>query len=146
MFASKTPRDLNPHGVIMTGAGTPPLCSCGWQGRRLDGPILADHIAEFDHVQSNEPNPILVAFREYAEEHGMDAAEQANLAGAWLQAPGYYERRLVTARMLKPALRRHGHAVLARLANLAQTEEPEPTSDEEREYDVHLDQQFWGDR
>ena len=22
IFASKTPRDLNPHGVIMTGAGT----------------------------------------------------------------------------------------------------------------------------
>lgn len=63
MFASKTPRDLNPHAPFMTGAGTPPLCSCGWQGRRFDGPILADHIAEFDHVQHNQPNPILVAFR-----------------------------------------------------------------------------------
>lgn len=39
-------RDGKKHGVIMTGAGTPPLCFCGWQGKNHSGPILADHLRE----------------------------------------------------------------------------------------------------
>lgn len=34
------------HYAVMTGAGSPPLCSCGWRGKRHDGPILADHLRE----------------------------------------------------------------------------------------------------
>lgn len=34
------------HSAIMTGAGTAPLCSCGWQGKPHEGPILADHLRE----------------------------------------------------------------------------------------------------
>ena len=142
MYASKTPRDLNPHGVIMTGAGTPPLCSCGWQGRRLDGPTLADHIAEFDHVQHNEPNPILVAFRRDADEMKRERGwTVARTALSW-------DRDAFDpfVDMYDLAVLDHARRVLERLANLPQIEEePEPTSAEEREYDEYLDQQFWGD-
>lgn len=34
------------HGTFMTGAGTPPLCSCGWQGENFTGPTLAQHQRE----------------------------------------------------------------------------------------------------
>ena len=68
MFASKTPRDLNhdpkPHllvdwvdesGVHYYRSGRVDLST--W-------PVVHDPRPEFDHVQHNEPNPILVAFRE----------------------------------------------------------------------------------
>ena len=118
IFASKTPRDLNPHGVIMTGAGTLPLCLCGWQRRRLDGPTLAEHIAEFDHVQSNEPNPILVEFRVAAD------VDFTWATARMLDALTYDHRapeamREVVRRSL-PEARDHARRVLTRLANLAQ--------------------------
>ena len=118
IFASKTPRDLNPHGVIMTGAGTLPLCSCGWQRRRLDGPTLADHIAEFDHVQHNKPNPILVELRVAAD------VDFTWATARMLDALTYDHRapeamREVVRRSL-PEARDHARRVLTRLANLAQ--------------------------
>lgn len=106
MFASKTPRDLNSHVAFMTGAGTPPLCSCGWQGRRHDGPILAEHIAEFDHPQHNEPNPILVAVRQTPT-----IAPQA-----WLSKP-LLCGELTTSRYSQSHIE-HARRVLTRLANL----------------------------
>ena len=103
MFASKTPRDLNPHSVIMTGAGTPPLCTCGWQGRRFDGPILAEHIAEFDHAQHNEPNPILVEFREEWEStafsellHWWLPTLEENTYPGWTEPQIEHARRVLT--------------------------------------------------
>jgi hypothetical protein len=40
------------HGTFMTGAGIPPLCSCGWQGKQFTGPILAEHQREArQHVE-----------------------------------------------------------------------------------------------
>lgn len=58
MFASKTPRDLNHDPEPWTGP---------W-GEDRHGPIggwssVWSPRPEFDHVQHNEPNPILVAFR-----------------------------------------------------------------------------------
>ena len=116
MFASKTPRDLNSHVAFMTGAGTPPLCSCGWQGRRHDGPILAEHIAEFDHVQHNEPNPILVELRVAAD------VDFTWAIARMLDALTYDHRapeamREVVHRSL-PEARDHARRVLTRLANL----------------------------
>ena len=120
MYASMTLRDLNPHGVIMTGAGTLPLCLCGWQRRRLDGPTLAEHIAEFDHVQHNEPNLILVELRrqnhdwshKYAGVHAFYAANST----AWVRAgmPDY------TSGSEWAEFDHHADKVITRLANLAQ--------------------------
>ena len=120
IFASKTPRDLNPHGVIMTGAGALPLCLCGWQRRRLDGPTLAEHIAEFDHVQHNKPNPILVELRrqnhdwshKYAGVHAFYAANST----AWVRA-GMPDD---TSGSEWAEFERHAYKVTTRLANLAQ--------------------------
>lgn len=146
MFSSKTPRDLNhdPHpyvdqwGIDRNDDGDP-------AGYDFDALFHFDPRPEFDHVQHNEPNPILVAFRARSDKHGMDAEDRANLSRAWLQAPRYYERRLVEGRLSRQE-RDHARRVLTRLANFSQIEEePEPSSDEEREYDEYLDQQFWGD-
>ena len=123
IFASKTPRDLNPHGVIMTSAGTLPLCSCGWQRRRLDGPTLADHIAEFDHVQHNEPNLILVDVRRYVEERS-----RMNQPKGWSRVLGIFSAaadygHFVTGdweEITSPEMLDHARRVLTRLANLAQ--------------------------
>ena len=112
IFASKTPRDLNPHGVIMTGAGTLPLCLCGWQRRRLDGPTLAEHIAEFDHVQHNEPNPILVELRCHVE-LGADMRGQVQVF-LNTEPAQWYKHFGVTMRQIN-----HARKVLARLAALS---------------------------
>ena len=122
MFASKTPRDLNPHSVIMTGAGTPPLCTCGWQGRRFDGPILAEHIAEFDHVQHDEPNPILVTFRRRADDETLDfwicGLDALAAFGGWTEwdSPRHplHSLTLATDEQID-----HARRVLTRLANLS---------------------------
>ena len=57
MFASKTPRDLNRDPE-------PWISSEGW---RWDSNPIGDNFweprPEFDHVQHNAPNPILVEFR-----------------------------------------------------------------------------------
>jgi hypothetical protein len=39
------------HHVCMTGAGTPPFCSCGWMNRSQTGPILADHLREMEQFK-----------------------------------------------------------------------------------------------
>ncbi len=65
MFASKKPRDLNhePLPFSLPGEGGGRLAS--WEAELLTelGPLF-DPRPEFDHVQHNEPNPILVAVRE----------------------------------------------------------------------------------
>ena len=114
IYASKTPRDLNhdPRPVRIAGRQA--------RSKRMLWPSdVMDPRPEFDHVQHNEPNPILVAFRAYSDKHGMDAEDRANLSGAWLQAPGYYERRLVEGRLRRQE-RDHARRVLTRLANLSQ--------------------------
>ena len=127
IFASKTPRDLNPHGVIMTGSGTLPLCLCGWQRRRLDGPTLAEHIAEFDHVQSNEPNPILVEYRRTVAL----GADQRGMAQVFVNSINWgadlIDQIILDAdpdrdlpRSIADAWADHARRVLTRLANLAQ--------------------------
>lgn len=95
-------RDGRRHGVFMTGAGTPPLCACRWQGKNFTGPILAEHIAE---KETAPVNPILVAFREWGPLNGWadDAAE-------WLET-GYWEN-LGTPEQIE-----HARKVLTRLAN-----------------------------
>ena len=115
MFASKTPRDLNSHVAFMTGAGTPPLCSCGWQGRRHDGPILAEHIAEFDHVQHNEPNPILTWHRNTTR-HGMNAIAARYILDHWGATVGFVGSVHIID--YTPEHEIHARRVLTRLANL----------------------------
>ena len=115
MFSSKTPRDLNhdPH---------PYVDQWGFD-RNDDGDSAGydfDPRPEFDHTQSNEPNPILVALRrqnhdwsrKYAGVYAFDAANNA----AWVRAgmpddlPGSEWAEF----------ERHADKVITRLANLAQ--------------------------
>lgn len=58
-LSSKTPRDLNhdPYGYVCTEG---PSCR---HSRKLAPTTRWSPRPEFDHVQHNEPNPILVEFR-----------------------------------------------------------------------------------
>lgn len=64
MFASKTPRDLN-HDTHPWLHDHHWACSDNGGRFRFNNGIgnVFDPRPEFDHVQHNEPNPILVAFR-----------------------------------------------------------------------------------
>lgn len=41
--------DPDHQPIVPPWAGVP-WCTCGWRGRRFDGPILADHLAEVGSV------------------------------------------------------------------------------------------------
>lgn len=72
MFASKTPRDLNrdPEPVVHPSGVRTAMFSMHFEFEAGESgpfgriaPALVDPRPEFDHVQRNEPNPILVEFR-----------------------------------------------------------------------------------
>lgn len=109
IFASKSSRDLNQdlfpyvgsHGSRHAYPGT------------LNGDALThDPRPEFDHIQHNEPNPVLVAFRE----HNIEAARPGSWEShatpeGWLEyTEGHYQgpRECIA----------HARRVLTRLANL----------------------------
>ena len=93
MFASKTPRDLNhdPLPYLYASTDYTARFSHNNLGYPYASSAIYDPRPEFDHVQHNEPNPILVAFR---EQRPVPAVTEA----AYL----------------------HARKVLTRLANLAQ--------------------------
>ena len=138
MYASKTPRDLNHDPASMAD----PFSGVRFSGADELLGYEYDPRPKFDHVQHNEPNPILVAFRRDADEMKRERGwTVARTALSW-------DRDAFDpfVDMYDLAVLDHARRVLERLASLAQIEEePEPTSDEEREYDEYLDQQFWGD-
>ena len=68
IYASKTPRDLirDPHPWLDPEAD--PRVTPYWRtSYQMTGMVNAPR-PEFDHVQHNEPNPILLAFRRDADE------------------------------------------------------------------------------
>lgn len=81
MFASKTPRDLNrdatPWVSTITGMRYS-IHGAGRYGDRYGDEFVRRPRPEFDHVQHNQPNPILLRFR--AEEDGSHNAALAYLA------------------------------------------------------------------
>lgn len=115
IFSSRPPFNDDPKPWLHTHGGE----NCRDTGGRFsfNNGIGNEHAprAEFDRPKNNPTSPILVAFREYSDKHGMDADDRRNLARAWLQAPRYYEGRLVAGRVLK-APRDHARRVLSRLA------------------------------
>lgn len=64
MFASKTPRDLNhdPEPFISHHGRHEDADPAGWD---FDVEFDYDPRPEFDHVQHNEPNPLLADLREF---------------------------------------------------------------------------------
>ena len=66
MFASKTPRDLNhdPLPYLYASTDYTARFSHNNLGYPYASSAIYDPRPEFDHVQHNEPNPILIAFRE----------------------------------------------------------------------------------
>jgi len=74
------------------------------------GEIVFDPRPEFDHVQHNEPNPILIAFRKDARMHGLAEALAYDWPDHWMWFQDYTDE-MVT----------HARRVLTRLANLAST-------------------------
>lgn len=124
MFASKTPRDLNhdpdPYvdqwGIDRNEDGDP-------AGYDFDVEFRHDPRPEFDHVQHNEPNPILIAFRDLGEKHGMAPDEVRNLARNWVRKATYYEHHMnISGRRATNAQRNHARRVLTRLACLTEGE------------------------
>lgn len=115
MFASKTPRDLNhdPEPWVAPD-GTRRVFSHVEIGIKRFDPR-----PEFDHVQHNEPNPILVDFRDYAKEHGDSAA----LARHWTRDDQQWWDVTRSTRLISvdepvgtPEQEDHARKVLTRLA------------------------------
>lgn len=116
IYASKTPRDMNhdPRPFRNKYDGS------RWAdpGVDIDGlTVVHDPSPEFDHVQHNEPNPILVKFRRH-------------VAWQWAYLPeiSTYAEDIETFDGLRPdsfvgvtpAQINHARKVLTRLANLSQ--------------------------
>ena len=89
MFASKTPRDLNhdPEPILLANSEGR---IARWEWELLQGPPL--HVngsdsprPEFDHVQHNQPNPILVEFcRMIRDDWDIREGELWMYAGSWV--------------------------------------------------------------
>ena len=110
MFASKTPSDLNhdrlPYEGISGGRGMAPYVDRGVRARYTPRP-------EFDHVQHNEPNPFLSAFR-------LDVQLQSPVLSTARCAQLWLEHDIFTR--IEPAAKTahvdHAREVLVRLARL----------------------------
>lgn len=102
MYASKTPRDLN-HDRF-------PVRIHGSQARSqrfIARDDIRDPRPEFDHVQHNEPNPILVSFR------SNDMNPRASDWAKWLVRPSLGAWHHADSTHID-----HARKVLTRLANL----------------------------
>lgn len=128
MFSSKTPRDLShdpePYRARdwIDAEGEHYYRMTKDRAWRVHD-ARYDPRPEFDHAQHNPPNPALIAFRDLAKGHGMDAAETRNLARQWLARAHYYEHQMnISARDLTKAGREHARKVLTRLARLGEME------------------------
>lgn len=114
VFASKTPRDLNHDPAPFVFPET------GMRSAAEFGPYIPR--PEFDHAQHNEPNPVLVAFREHVEvvsPNKGDWANVPNLAGEWLEHFSHYWEGFRGGRIARVGHRTHARRVLTRLANLS---------------------------
>lgn len=124
IFSSKTPRDLNQDPLPFVWSGHDPAARKQDRCRTkhyASPDYLHDPRPEFDHVQHNAPNPILLAFRALGEKHGMAPDEVRNLAGNWVKRATYYEHHAnIPSRAASKAQRDHARRVLTRLAALAE--------------------------
>jgi|GEM_PF-2496307 len=100
MYASKTPRDLNHDPKPYTDIETPLRYIYAPSG--TDYYFRYDPRPEFDHVQHNEPNPILVKIREIPDaDRGnwisgfLSAAERVRFA-AWNDAEVDHARNVLS--------------------------------------------------
>ena len=112
MFASKTPRDLNhdPLPYLYASTDYTARFSHNNLGYPYASSAIYDPRPEFDHVQHNEPNPILVEFREESEALGrMHPADWARTCS-----------REFWGKEVSRDMLHHARRVLTRLANLAQ--------------------------
>lgn len=120
IFASKSPRDLNRDPApfrIWTGP---------WAGTRaaqaVPGMTELDPRPEFGHVQHNQPNPILVAFRNRAEDVTLDywawALEAEAAFGGW-SSWNHSDHPAHSLTIATDAQIDHARRVLERLANFA---------------------------
>jgi len=112
MFASKTPRDLNAdpepwHGNQGDRYAYPQ--ECGREGAE----VIFDPRPEYDHAQHNEPNWLLIAFREEPKEPGETDAQRI----AW-----WLGIAIPDATEASEGESDHAHRVLSRLAHLTEQE------------------------
>lgn len=124
IFSSKTPRDLNhdpkPYVTYANDRRTD-VRSAEWDMQshgEVEYVRSFDPRPEFDHVQHNEPNPILVDFREYARK----ARSAPWLAAHWTSSDETWMDITTAlsgdAPMGTPEQENHARRVLTRLANL----------------------------
>lgn len=118
MFASKTPRDLNhdPKPYVGASGDRDYEQSAPWHAAREYDPR-----PEFDHVQHNEPNPILVEFRRTLTQVEVPAPW---LAGHWTQTDEMWDEMVLLDGSMDDehigtlAQEDHARKVLSRLAAL----------------------------
>ena len=126
-YASKTPRDLNHDPFPYQSTQSAEI---GLDYRVNEASLIArpeqrqayklDPRPEFDHVQHNEPNPILLAFRRDVAD--VFVAEQFNVAAiarSWIDGDALE----LFADMYPNEVLDHARRVLTRLANLATSKE-----------------------
>jgi hypothetical protein len=116
MFASKTPRDLN-HD--------PEPWQAPWPNLRRSESRSPFNVhdrwehkprPEFDHAQHNEPNPILVAFREDARVQIEDGMDVIDVAVSWIEGESLGDDGVFVG--YDPDFLDHARKVLTRLARL----------------------------
>lgn len=105
MFSSRTPRDLN-HDPLPS---VNPYDSSRWRDDGGWSEMRHDPRPEFDHVQHNEPNPILVALR------GAGVHREAYIRGFFASDPEMYSWPKWSAEHID-----HARRVLTRLAHLTE--------------------------
>lgn len=111
IFASKTPRDLNHDPFPYRNPDTREPFASRWRGGEMgNGGNIFDPRPEFDHVQNNAPNPILVEFRVSRGHYG--AHEKALAIRHYLT---YIDGDVYG---WKPEQRDHARRVLTRLSVL----------------------------
>lgn len=108
IFGSKTPRDLNhdPEPFVSHHGRHEDADPSGWD---FDVEFTLAPRREFDHIQHNEPNPILVEFRE-------DFDGDMRGWGVWLALASDEMTKDDRATIYH---REHARRVLARLARFA---------------------------
>lgn len=118
MFASKTPRDLNRDPRPYRHAANEARVKHYIEGQEAYG-WAYDPRPEYDHAQHNEPNPILLAFRQHRTWEWVYINEDQSYAESVERFDGLRDESFMN---VSPEQINHARRVLTRLASITRPE------------------------